>query len=282
MNEIMGHHMPSVALSPEKSGFGPLLFAGKIEEGIENAGRLGFSAVELSLRDSDFLHREKITHLLKENNLKVSTIATGQSYYKDGFSLCAKQVEKRKRTVQRLKGHIRFASQLGAQVIIGGIRGTFEGTAWRHPVPHKLYQATLDSIKESLEYACKYGVILTLEPINRYETNFINTVEEALELVEKLKAENFKILLDTFHMNIDEPNLGEAILKGEKYLSCIHFADSNRFAPGMGHIDFKEVYCSLKKINYLGCICAEVLPVPDDLSAMEQSIHFLTRLLSSN
>ncbi|MBA7667231.1 5-keto-L-gluconate epimerase [subsurface metagenome] len=74
--------------------------------------------------------------------------------------------------------------------------------------------------------------------INRYETNFINTAEETLELVKKLKAENFKILLDTFHMNIDEPDLGEAILKGEKYLSCFHFADSNRFAPGMGTYRF--------------------------------------------
>lgn len=272
----------SVALSPEKSGFDPLLFTGNIEEGIKNAAQLGFSAVELSLRDSDSLDREKIIGLLKENNLKVSTIATGQSYYRDGFSLCAKETEKRRKVIQRLKGHIRLASQLGAQVIIGGIRGTFEGIPWRDPVPYKLYRVTLDSIKESLDYASKYGVILTLETINRYETNFINTTEEALELVEKLKAENFKILLDTFHMNIDEPDLGEAILKAGKHLSCIHFADSNRFAPGMGHIDFEEVYRSLKKINYQGYICAEVLPVPDDLSAMKQSIHFLTRLLSSN
>jgi sugar phosphate isomerase/epimerase len=270
--------MPSIALSPEKSGFGPLLFAGNIEEGIRNAAQLGFSAVELSLRDSDSLDREKITHLLKENNLKVSTIATGQSYYKDGFSLCAKETEKRRKVIQRLKGHIRFASQLDAQVIIGGVRGTFEGISWRHPVPDKLYQAALDSIKESLEYACRYGVILTLEPINRYETNFINTTEEVLELIEKLKAENFKILLDTFHMNIDEPNLGEAILKTGNHLSCIHFADSNRFTPGMGHIDFEEVYRSLKKINYRGYICAEVLPVPDDLSAMKQSIHFFKKI----
>ncbi|MFQ6052222.1 MAG: TIM barrel protein [Candidatus Hydrothermarchaeota archaeon] len=271
----------SVALSPEKSGFGPLLFAGNIEEGIKNAAKLGFSAVELSLRDSDSLDREKVTHLLKENNLKVSTIATGQSYYKDGFSLCAKGAEKRRKVIQRLKGHIRFASQLGTQVIIGGVRGTFESIPWRHPVPHRLYQATLDSIEESLEYACKYGVILTLEPINRYETNFINTTEEALELLEKLKVENFKILLDTFHMNIDEPNLGEAILKAGKHLSFIHFADSNRFAPGMGHIDFKEVYRSLKKINYQGYICAEVLPVPNDLLAMKQSIHSLRRLINT-
>jgi len=277
----MDYYMLSVALSSEKSGFGPLLFAGNIEEGIKNASRLGFSAVELSLRDSDSLDREKIIHLLKENNLEVSTIATGQSYYRDGFSLCAKETEKRRKVIQRLKGHIRFASQLGAQVIIGGIRGTFQSISWRDPVPHKLYQATSDSIKESLDYASKYGVILTLETINRYETNFINTVEEALELVEKLKTENFKVLLDTFHMNIDEPDLGKAILKAGKHLSLIHFADSNRFAPGMGHIDFKKVYNSLKKIDYQGYICAEVLPVPDDLSAMKQSIHFLRKLLNA-
>ncbi|MBA7667230.1 5-keto-L-gluconate epimerase [subsurface metagenome] len=125
--------MISVALSPEKSGFGSLLFAGNIEEGIKNAAQLGFDAVELSLRDSDSLNKEKIISLLKENNLKVSTIATGQSYYKDGFSLCAKEAEKRRKVIQRLKGHIRFASQLGAQVIIGGIRRTFEGIPWRDP-----------------------------------------------------------------------------------------------------------------------------------------------------
>lgn len=274
----MNRYILSVALSPEKSSFGPLLFAGNIEEGIKNAARLGFSAVELSLRDSDSLDREKIIGQLEENDLKVSTIATGQSYYKDGFSLCAKEAEKRRRVIQRLKGHIRLASQLGAQVIIGGIRGTFEGIFWRHPVPYKLYRVTLDSIKESLEYACKYEVILTLECVNRYETNFINTAEEALELVEKLRSENFKILLDTFHMNIEEPSLEEAILKTGKYLSCIHVADSNNLAPGMGHIDFREVYHSLKKINYRGYICVEVLPIPDDLSAMKQSIHYFNKI----
>ena len=113
--------MISVALSPEKSGFGSLLFAGNIEEGIKNAAQLGFDAVELSLRDSDSLNKEKIISLLKENNLKVSTIATGQSYYKDGFSLCAKEAEKRRKVI------------LGAQVIIGGIRRTFEGIPWRDP-----------------------------------------------------------------------------------------------------------------------------------------------------
>ena len=262
----------SVPLSPEKTKFGPLLYSGDLEKGLDKASDLGFDGVELSLRDSSILDKEKIMRMLEVKGLKVSSIATGQTYYTDGYSLCHKDNLIRGKTVERLKGHIEFASLLGAQVIIGGIRGTFETEGG---IADFLVQGAKDSLKKCLEYAWRRNVTLTFEVLNRYETNFISTVDEAIKLAEEPQFDGLKILVDTFHMNIDEANLAESVKKAGNLITLVHFADSNRLAPGWGHIDFQKVIEALSNTGYSGYICAEILPIPDDQKAMEQSIKYL-------
>ena len=266
----------SVSLSPEKTKFGPLLYSGDLETGLAKASELGFDAVELSLRDSSVLDQKKIMEMLRHKGLKVSSIATGQTYYTDGYSLCHRDGNIREKTVERLKGHIEFASQLDTQVIIGGIRGKFEME--NNAVPGSVIQGTKDSIRKCVEYAARRGVTLLLEIVNRYETNFINTVDEAVNLVKELEYDNLKILPDTFHMNIDEADFAESIARGGSLIGLIHFADSNRLAPGHGHIDFDKIIEALNETGYSGCICAEILPKPDDKTAMEQSAGFFNKM----
>ncbi len=266
----------SVALSPEKTKFGPLLYSGDLETGLAKASELGFDAVELSLRDSSVLDQKKIMEMLRQKDLKVSSIATGQTYYTDGYSLCHSDGNIRDKTVERLKGHIEFVSHLGAQVIIGGIRGQFETKD--DNIPDSLVQETKDSIRKCVEYAGRRGVTLALEILNRYETNFINTVDEAIALVKELEYDNLKILPDTFHMNIDEADFAGSIARGGNLISLVHFADSNRLAPGQGHTDFDKIMEALREIGYSGYICAEVLPRPDDQTAMEQSVGFFNKM----
>jgi 5-keto-L-gluconate epimerase len=116
------------------------------------------------------------------------------------------------------------------------------------------------------------GVRLALEPINRYETTLINTTEQGLELVEKVGEENFGLLLDTFHMNIEETVIEAAIRSGGDRIFHFHVADSNRWHPGAGHLDFKQLLNTLTSIGYAGWVSGEFLPLPDVDTAAQKGL----------
>jgi sugar phosphate isomerase/epimerase len=119
---------------------------------------------------------------------------------------------------------------------------------------------------------------LVLEVINRYELTYLNTAKDALELIKAVDSPNLKLHLDTFHMNIEEPNMIESILKAKDYIAHVHFADSNRWAPGCGHINFPEIIKTLQQINYGGAISAEILPEPSPEESVRLTIEYYKKL----
>ena len=134
------------------------------------------------------------------------------------------------------------------------------------------------ALKTCVKYAEEKKVLLLLEPINRYETNVINTLAEGSDLIREIESQHLKLIPDTFHMNIEERSLEESIVDAGAYIGYIHFADSNRLSPGWGHIDFFKIVSALKKTNYIGAVGIEVLPQPDDYSAAEQAIRYLNSM----
>ena len=264
-----------LCLSPTRPDMAPLLYQGDIVKGLDSASKYGYDGVELSLLNSQNLDQEWLIEKLRELNLQVFAIATAQTYSTDGYSLYTLHEEKRQKAVKRIKAHIDFASKLNAMVIIGGIRGKFTGAKedW-NTQREKGSQALVSCVR----YAQKKGVTLLLEPINRYETNIINRVEEALEVVEEIGSKYLRLLLDTFHMNIEERSIVGSVLMAGSHLGYIHFADNNRLAPGWGHIDFSQVLSGLKELGYQGPISVEILPEPDDDRASEQAIQYIRSL----
>lgn len=265
-----------VSLSPQKSKFAPILFAGDLERGLEHAHQLGYDGVEISLLDSNLIDKELLIRKLEDLCLQVFAIATGQTYYTDGYSLYHSDSEKRKMAVERVKGHIDLSADLKAHVILGGIRGTIETSELKNF--DSLMKKGQEAIEECTEYAECKEVVLLLEPVNRYETNIVNTVGEALHLIKQIGSQNLKVLPDTFHMNIEEPSIAESIKYAGSKLGYIHFADSNRWAPGLGHVDFRSILSALNKIGYDGTIGVEILPKPDDLTAARKAIEFIRSL----
>jgi len=261
-----------ISLSPTKTQFGPLMFAGDLNEGLETAQSLGYEYIDLSMLDSSSIDQDDLAKLIDKAQLKTYAISTGQSYINDGYSFYASDGENRRKVVERIKGHIDLAVKLGSRVIIGGIRGKIEENNSRF---EKIREAGDHSLLKCAEYARSRDVTLLIEPINRYETNVVNTLAEGIELIEKLGGANLKLLPDTFHMNIEEVSISESIRKADNYIDYIHFADSNRLAPGWGHIDFKQVLDTLVSINYQGAIGIEVLPKPTDFEAAEQAMKHI-------
>jgi sugar phosphate isomerase/epimerase len=266
-----------IALSPNRSQFGPLLYSGDLNSGIRNASSLGYSGVELSLLDSAQIDAESVSAALEKSDLRAFAIATGQSYYTDGYSLYNPDAESSKSAVVRVRRHIDLAVRLACMVIIGGIRGKILGSDTSET--RAAEENGKRAIASCIEYAERKAVTLLLEPINRYETNIINTVEEGLQFIRDFNSSCFKLLPDTFHMNIEERSISESILHAGSSIGYIHFADSNRLAPGWGHIDFADILEALRKVNYAGPIGIEVLPKPDDDATARQAIRHLEMLI---
>lgn len=101
-------------------------------------------------------------------------------------------------------------------------------------------------------FAKDYGVHILVEPLNRYNTPFCSSAKDAFVIANKVNHDNFGLLLDTFHMNIEEDSLEDTILKSRKLLRHMHLADNNRKMPGYAHINFQSIMRSLFGIGYNG------------------------------
>jgi sugar phosphate isomerase/epimerase len=111
-------------------------------------------------------------------------------------------------------------------------------------------QRVLPILSELAKYANDRGIQTLLEPLNRYSTPYCSTAADAVAIAKKMNRDNFGVLLDTFHMNIEEDSFENAIINTEGLLHHTHFADNNRKMPGLGHIDFKTIMKALSQIGY--------------------------------
>ncbi len=262
----------SIVLSTQPASFSALAYTGDIEENIKQIKKLGYDGVELAVRNPKEVDIEQIQSILNSYNLPVPAIGTGQAFGEEGLSFTHSVPLIRQKAIERIKNQITFAKNFNAVVIIGLVRGIVGKGEDRD----KAYKNMLYAFDECASF--DENVKIVIEPINRYETNLLNTVAETLEFIEELGKSNVGLLLDTFHMNIEEPDIFESIKLAKGKIFHFHAADSNRWYPGAGHIDFQEVFKTLKHINYNGFVSAEILPLPDAGSAAANNIAHLRKL----
>jgi len=263
----------SIVLSTQPASFSALAFKGNIEENIAMIKELGYDGVELAVRNPKELDVNQIENLTTNNNLPVPAIGTGQAYGEEGLSFTNADSSIREKAVYRIIDQIALARKLNALVIIGLIRGTV-------PKNGNMDEAEKLFIKAMKECAAvDPNVKLAIEPINRYETNLLNTVEESLAFVEKVGMPNVGLLLDTFHMNIEEPDINKSILVAREKIFHFHVADSNRWYAGAGHIDFAEVLDTLMQVEYKGFVSAEIMPYPDSEISARNNISYFKKIM---
>ncbi len=265
----------SIVLSTQPAAFNALVYKGALETNLAKIAALGYDGVELAVRDPSLLNARELDEIVKEKKLRVPAIGTGQAYGEEGLSFTHPDRAIRQKAVERIKAHVEFAAGFNAHVIIGLIRGKKAESSDHDRVLGWLVEA----LDECAAFANQFGVKLAMEPINRYETNLINTASEGLALMKKVGRENLGLLLDTFHMNIEEPSLEEAIHNAGKRLFHFHIADSNRWFPGAGHLDFRRLVEILQEAGYQGYLSAEILPLPDPDRAAEGTMETMRGIL---
>ncbi|MFQ6094911.1 MAG: TIM barrel protein [Candidatus Bathyarchaeia archaeon] len=250
----------------------PLGLGGDFKSNLRQVSQLGYDGVELFLKDPDKLDLENTKRLVEEFNLSIPAVGTGPTYTIYGLSLSSQEKTTRERAIRRVAEYLRIGRVLNSPVIIGSIKGRT-----------KDYQSGIKNLRNSLkrcaEFAEDIGTRILIEPLNRYESNLVTTVEEAIELKEETGSDHVGVMADTFHMNIEERSIYDSIIKAGNHLEHIHFADSNRHAPGQGHLDFKQIMRALKEINYRSFITGEILPLPNQYTAAKLTIEYLKKNL---
>jgi sugar phosphate isomerase/epimerase len=257
----------TISLVPEARG-GPFVFWDDLAAGCRKAAQLGFDAVEVFLPGPDAVKPDELRAILDDNGLSLAAVGTGAGWVKHKLSLTSGDDAVRDKAVAFVQRIMDLAAKFDAPAIIGSMQGKWEGAVTR-PVALRYLGNSLLKLDE---HAHDLGATLLYEPINRYETNLINTLGDAVQMLTGIRARHVKILADLYHMNIEEANLAGAIRAAGEHIGHVHFADSNRRAAGLGHTDFAPIVAALKEVGFAGYLSAEILPLPDSDSAARQTI----------
>ncbi len=264
----------AIVLSTHAAQFEAATFKGDLEANIAKIAGYGYDGVELAIRDPNLVDGDDLAGMTGQHGLRVPAIGTGQAWGEEGLSFTSDDPAVRRAAIERIKSHIPLAARLGAVVILGLIRGVTPAGQTRAQSMDYLVAA----LRECAAAAAPRGVRFALEPLNRYETDLIHTVAEGLALMERVGADNFGLLLDTFHMNIEEPSIEESIRAAGDRIFHFHVADSNRHPPGAGHLDFRRILDALFATGYAGFVSGEFMPVPDADTGARRAIEFLRGL----
>lgn len=246
--------------------YNSLVYYGEdISKSIDRVARFGYDAIEV-IGEPTQLDPKKIKKLADDAGIAVSSIC---SLYTPDRDLSHTDPGVRASAVQYVKDVADFAAEMEAPTII--VHPCANGRTQRLASEEEEWKWAVEGIRESGEYADFRGVNLSLECWNRYETIFLNRLEQAAALWRETGLSNGGIQGDTFHMNIDEDSIEGAFRAYGALLQHVHLADSNRAAPGAGHLDFEAIMRALVDVGYEGYLSFELLPASADPFAVLQA-----------
>lgn len=265
----------TICLVPEARQ-GPFVFhptdeTGGLAAACRAAAELGFDAVEIFPESAVAFPAAEIRRLLGEHGLGLAAVGTGAGWVKQKLHLCHADAAVRALAREFIAGIVDVAGECGAPAIIGSMQGRSEGNVSRDEGVGFL----ADALHELGTRAAVHGQVLLYEPLNRYETNLFNRQEEAAAVLESEGLHQVQLLCDLFHMNIEETDVAATLEAVGSRVGHVHWADSNRRAMGLGHVNAGPIVASLRTIGYQGFLSAEVFPLPTAADAARQTIENL-------
>jgi sugar phosphate isomerase/epimerase len=263
--------------TPEVAAAVPVsLLAGSFAQKLARAAQLGADGVELMPVDPTALDVAELTTGLAQAGLEVAAVGTGALAFAAGLTLLHAQPERAVEARVRFHQLIDLAAALGAPFVTVG---SFRGRVAAVRADGRDHLAAV--LSEAAVYAERVGVRLVLEPLNRYEADLIHTVDEALGYLEEIGQPALGLVVDTYHVNIEERSwtapFRQAMAAGK--LWHVHLGDNNRLPPGQGLIDFPAIVAALRDVGYTGYLSAELLARPDPDTAARQTLTTMRSLL---
>ncbi len=261
---------PEVTYSP-----GVTSMQGDIYENIDKLSSYGYDGVELMTRDCALIDTKKIIDYIRGKDMDISMVCSGEVYGEDKLTLTDPSEDVRERTVERLARLTDFAQEASANLNIGRVRGFYCDEL----SPEETERLAVENIRRVCDYALDKGVDILMEPVTRLQTNFINSTQEGVEFCKKVDRPNFKLMLDIYHMNIEDECILKSLREAKGYVEHLHVAENNRRILGSSGMDLRGVIDTLREIDYDSVLSMEIWQLPDQYTAAEESIRHLRGLL---
>lgn len=226
---------------------------------LDKIADLGFDLVEIGLDDPEQIDPEKLSQKLDHQNLDITFCGS----FGPRRDISHEDKEIRENGIKYIKTALDLCNEVDASVFAGP---AYSAVGKSRHLPQHAREAERDRAIKNLgrcaNYAEEVGIDLAIEPLNRFETDMVNTVQEAKEIINEVKSSNLKLHLDTFHMNIEENNFARAIENAGSLIAHFHASENNRGAPGSGHIPWDQISTSLIATGYNGAVVIESF-IPD-------------------
>ncbi len=229
----------------------------------------GFEVIELPVENLGDWDPAVVANILADNGLSAAVaLVMG-----DDRQLVAADCATIKHTQNYLKGVIDAAARVGSPVIAGPAYASV-GRTWRLTPQERTdtYAQLRESLSPVVDYAIEAGVKIGVEPLNRYETSLINTVDQAMTAIDGLPAAGCGVLLDIYHMNIEEKDLAAAIRRAGDRIAHVQVCGNDRGAPGNDHLDWAAILDALDEVDYRGPLCIESFTADNATIATAASI----------
>lgn len=262
--------------TPDASGK-YLAYSDSIEKMFSSLREIGYQGVEPFVRDPRVMDQDTFCRVIERSGLEVVAVGTGPLVSEDKLTFTSPDERVRIESIERTKAVIDFASRFGAQVNVGKLRGDiYKGDS------HQSLMWMKEAFIRLCEYAALRSVDITLEPQCRFSIDNIRTTQEGIAWIKELNIPNLFIMLDVFHMNIEDKSQAASFIDSRDYLRHIHFADNNRGVPGVGNIDFVDAVRVLKALGYDRYISMEIEQIPNCLSAAKASYEYVNHIINQD
>ena len=214
----------------------------------------GFDSIEIPVEDPSHIDPVKVKAALDKNGLVCGSICACMGPGRDFRGTD----EEQKTAMTYCKTLVDQAVALGGAKIIGPVYSVVGKADAVEPAQQKVeFQLVVKNLKELAKYAESKGITICVEPLNRFETDFLNTCDQGLKLLKAVNSKALRLHLDTFHMNIEEKNQGIAIKKAGALLGHFHACGTDRGTPGSDSLNWKEIVSALKAVKYNGDVVIE-------------------------
>ena len=257
---------PDVAIADSVTAY-----QGSLDKSFGDLGRLGYDGVELMTLNPGELDWKKVKDTAEKNGLSVVLVCTGEIFGQLGLSYTNPDEGIRMEAIRRSKEIIDFASYLGANINIGRVRGQYCKELTRD----ETQELAVKAFRELADYGAPKGVNIALETVTIMQTNFINTLAEGADMVDRVDRPNFRLMMDIFHLNLEEKDIYEAIRRYSPYNIHVHLADNNRRYPGHCGLDFEKILSTFKECGSDGNYCTEIFQIPSMEEAAKRAIAHL-------
>ncbi len=244
-------------------------FATRSFDILYKAKEIGYDVIEIAVEDRDLIDWSTLKRTSRDLDLKIS-VSGAFGMERD---ISSNQPEIRANGLSYIVDCLEIASELGSPVFGGPLYAAVGKTrlvSENQKIQER--QWCLDNLHKAARRAEELGVILALEPLNRFETDMVNTVDQAISMVDEVGCRYLKILLDTFHSNIEEKNIPASIRKLGSRLVHVQANENDRGTPGTGHTDWTGIREALDDIGYQGSMVIETFGAPSKELARAASI----------